>query len=62
VRIGANLPLNLGALGRVILAFSGESDEPYELLRRRGFHLSLGEREPEVSIVSAAVFEANWHP
>jgi DNA-binding IclR family transcriptional regulator len=60
VRIGANLPLDLGAPGRVILAFSGEPGEPYELIRRRGFHLSLGEREPEVSSVSAPVFEANW--
>jgi DNA-binding IclR family transcriptional regulator len=59
VRIGANLPLNLGAPGRVILAFSGEAGEPYELIRRRGFHLSLGEREPEVSSVSAPVFEAH---
>ncbi len=60
VRIGANLPLNLGAPGRVILAFSGAPGEPYEMIRRRGFHLSLGEREPEVSSVSAPVFEANW--
>ena len=60
VRIGANLPLKFGAPGRVILAFSGEAGEPYEMIRRRGFHLSLGEREPEVSSVSAPVFEANW--
>jgi DNA-binding IclR family transcriptional regulator len=60
IRIGANLPLHLGAPGRVILAFSGANGEPYELIRRRGFHLSLGEREPEVSSVAAPVFEANW--
>ena len=59
-RVGANLPLNLGAPGRVILAFSGESGEPYEAIRRRGFHLSLGEREAEVSSVAAPVFEAKW--
>lgn len=60
VRVGAALPLNLGAPGRVILAFSGEPGEPYEAIRRRGYHLSLGEREPEVSSVSAPVFEAQW--
>jgi DNA-binding IclR family transcriptional regulator len=60
VRIGANLPLNLGAPGRVILAFSGQAGAPYEEIRRRGFHLSLGEREPEVSSVAAPVFEAQW--
>jgi DNA-binding IclR family transcriptional regulator len=56
VRVGLGLPLELGAPGRVILAFSGEPGEPYEAIRQRGYHLSLGEREPEVSSVSAPVF------
>jgi DNA-binding IclR family transcriptional regulator len=60
VRVGAALPLNLGAPGRVILAFSGEPGEPYESIRRRGYHLSLGEREPEVSSVSAPIFGVQW--
>jgi len=60
VRIGAALPLRLGAPGRVILAFSGEPGEPYESIRRRGYHLSLGEREPEVSSVSAPIFGVQW--
>ncbi len=60
VRIGAALPLRLGAPGRVILAFSGEPGEPYEAIRRRGYHLSLGEREPEVSSVAAPVFGMQW--
>jgi DNA-binding IclR family transcriptional regulator len=60
VRVGIGLPLNLGAPGRVILAFSGESGEPYEAIRKRGYHLSLGEREPEVSSVSAPVFGIQW--
>jgi DNA-binding IclR family transcriptional regulator len=61
VRVGIGLPLELGAPGRVILAFSGEAGEPYETIRQRGYHLSLGEREAEVSSVSAPVFEINWH-
>jgi DNA-binding IclR family transcriptional regulator len=60
VRVGIGLPLNLGAPGRVILAFSGEPGEPYETIRQRGYHLSLGEREPEVSSVSAPVFGIQW--
>jgi DNA-binding IclR family transcriptional regulator len=60
VRVGAALPLNLGAPGRVILAFTGEAGEPYETIRRRGYHLSMGEREPEVSSVSAPVFGLHW--
>lgn len=60
VRIGMRLPLDLGAPGRVILAFSGEPGEVYEAIRRRGYHVSLGEREPQVSSVAAPVFGLNW--
>jgi DNA-binding IclR family transcriptional regulator len=60
VRVGIGLPLDLGAPGRVILAFSGEPGEPYESIRQRGFHLSMGEREAEVSSVSAPVFGLHW--
>lgn len=60
VRVGIGLPLELGAPGRVILALSGEPGEPYESIRRRGFHLSMGEREAEVSSVAAPVFGLHW--
>lgn len=60
VRIGERLPLTKGAPGRVILAFSGAKGEPYEAIRERGFHISMGEREAEVSSVAAPVFGVNW--
>lgn len=60
VRVGERLPLNRGAPGRVILAFSGTSGEPYESIRKRGYHLSIGEREAEVSSAAAPVFGLNW--
>lgn len=60
VRIGMRLPLHLGAPGRVILAFSGESGGVYEDIRRRGYHVSMGERELQVSSVAAPVFGLNW--
>lgn len=60
VRIGMRLPLDQGAPGRVILAFSGEPGTVYEDIRRRGFHVSIGEREPQVSSVAAPVFGLNW--
>jgi len=60
VRIGMRLPLNLGAPGRVILAFSGEPGAVYEAIRRRGYHVSLGEREAQVSSVAAPVFGLSW--
>jgi DNA-binding IclR family transcriptional regulator len=60
VRVGAAMPLDRGAPGRVILAYSGEPGEQYENIRRRGYHTSIGERDPEVASVSAPVFGANW--
>ncbi|TXI67514.1 MAG: IclR family transcriptional regulator [Limnohabitans sp.] len=60
VRIGMRLPLALGAPGRVILAFSGEGGAVYEDIRRRGYHISMGEREAQVSSVAAPVFGLNW--
>lgn len=60
IRIGAALPLDCGGPGRVILAFSGEPGEPYESIRQRGYQISLGERDPEVSSVSAPVFGFHW--
>jgi len=60
VRVGASLPLNLGGPGRVILAFSGEAGEPYDTIRRAGYMMSLGERDPEVSSIAAPVYTVNW--
>lgn len=60
VRVGAGLPLDRGGPGRVILAFTGEDGEPYESIRRAGYMISLGERDPEVSSISAPVYSVNW--
>lgn len=59
-RMGEGLPLDKGSPGRVILAFSGEPGADYEDIRRRGYHWSMGEREPGVATVSAPVFGRNW--
>ena len=60
VRIGERLPLDKGAPGKVILAFMGEKGKDYELIRQKGFHISIGEREPEVASVAAPVFGLSW--
>lgn len=60
VRVGADLPLEVGSPGRVILAFSGAAGEPYETIRRNGYAISLGERDPDVSSLSAPVYGLNW--
>lgn len=60
IRVGESLPLDKGSPGRVILAFSGEPGAVYEKIRRTGYYISIGERNPEVASVSAPVFGMNW--
>lgn len=58
-RLGEILPLERGAPGRVLLAFSGEPGEPYESVRRAGYFATYGERDPEVGSAAAPVFGEN---
>ena len=59
VRVGEILPVNRGAIGRVLLAFSGESGELYDRIRRSGYHETRGERDPQVASVAFPVFGLN---
>ncbi len=58
-RLGEVLPLDKGAAGRVLLAYSDEPGEPYESVRRAGHHATFGERDPAVGSVAAPVFGQN---
>lgn len=60
VRPGTSFPLAQGAPGRVILAFSGQPGQPYEDIRRRGYHVAIRERAAEAASVAAPVFGNNW--
>lgn len=60
VRVGVGFSLDLGAPGRVILAYGGQAGEPYESIRQSGYAMSLGERDPEVSSVAAPIFGLQW--
>jgi DNA-binding IclR family transcriptional regulator len=58
IRAGEKLPLDHGASGQVLLAYSGEAGEPYEQIRRRGYHVSVGERDAGMCSISTPVFGA----
>lgn len=60
IREGEVLPLEKGSPGRVLLAFSGEQGATYEEIRKKGYYISIGERDPEIASVSAPVFGSNW--
>ena len=55
LRSGEVLPLDRGSAGRVILAALGEPGDLNERIRRRGFHITRGERNSKMASVSAAV-------
>jgi DNA-binding IclR family transcriptional regulator len=58
IREGAVQGLELGAGGRVLLAFSEAPGEPYDEIRRSHCYMSHGERDPEVAGISVPVFGA----
>lgn len=49
---GASMPLDRGASGKVLLAFSADNDEGDGAIREAGYAVSLGERDPEVAAIS----------
>ncbi|WP_420475355.1 IclR family transcriptional regulator [Noviherbaspirillum sp. ST9] len=53
---GDRLPIDLGASGHVILAFSGQPGQCYDEIRRSLQASSFGERDPETAAVSCPVF------
>jgi len=56
VRIGEIRPLDKGAPGKVLLAYSGEPGDIYERIRRVGYHTSFGERDARLASIAFPVF------
>jgi DNA-binding IclR family transcriptional regulator len=55
-RVGDLMPLELGAPGRVILAFTGKSGAIYDEIRSQGFYATFGERDPQVASLAVPIF------
>ncbi len=58
IRAGEMLPLDRGASGRILTAFSGEPGAFYDGIRRRGFYVSLGERDRTMASIAVPVIGA----
>lgn len=56
VEEGAILPLDRGASARILVAYTGGKGPIYDKVRRDGYYVSLGERDPDVGSVAAPVF------
>ena len=57
-RVGDVFPLDRGAGGRVLSAFSGAKGAVYERIRRDGYAALRGDRVPDIAGISAPVFGA----
>jgi len=60
ISVGQVLPLEKGSPGKVILAFSGAAGSQFDTIRRNGYYISVGERDKDVSSISAPVYGVNW--
>ena len=58
---GARLPLERGATGRILLAFSNPQNEAFAAIRAAGHYVSLGERDPEVAAAAVPVLDTAGH-
>ena len=58
IRVGERLPLAQGASGHILLAYSGAEGSLFEESRRRGYYVSVGERDASVCSISVPVFGA----
>ncbi len=54
---GTRLPLDRGAAGRVLLAFSRPDDPDGAAIRGAGYGVSRGERDPDVAAVAVPVID-----
>lgn len=53
---GQRLPLESGAAGKALLAFSGEQGDAFDVIRAQGFAVSVGERDPLVASIAAPLW------
>ncbi len=58
VKVGDLLPLDRGAGGRVLMAFSGTKGQLYEKIRQDGYFHATGDRIPGLVGVSAPVWKS----
>lgn len=59
IRAGELLPIDRGAGGRVLMAYSGAAGAIYDEVRKDGIAMLVGDRVPELGGVSAPVFNAS---
>lgn len=59
-RVGESMPLDQGAAGKVMLAAMGQQGEPYDQIRARGYHVTVGEAKRASASIAVPVFGSRW--
>ncbi|MCD1633486.1 IclR family transcriptional regulator [Martelella mediterranea] len=54
---GVELPIGMGASGKVLQAFDRDAGSQWDHIRKAGFATSRGERNPDVAAIAAPVFD-----
>jgi len=52
---GAQIPIDKGAAGKVLLAFIGREGDIFDTIREQGWYVSKGERNPDLAAVAVPV-------
>lgn len=55
---GVLLPIDRGASGRILLAFSGAEGPEHDAIRARGYYHSRGERDPDIGALAVPVIDS----
>ena len=61
-RRATGCPLDAGSGGHVLMAFAGTPGTRYDQIRRDGYCVSRGERDPDVVGIGAPVFGSDREP
>lgn len=59
VAVGQEYPIDRGASGKVLLAFTDQNLRDYDAVRRQYWAASYGERDPDTASIAAPVFDVN---
>jgi len=59
VQVGDLVPLDRGAGGRVLMAFSGAKGATYDRIRKDGYVALVGDRSPDLAGIAAPVYRAD---
>ena len=56
---GVQLPLGIGAAGKLLLAFTNKDYEKFEEILKNGYAISRGERDSDIAALAVPIMNSN---